>query len=122
MYCKTIYLYSRLARKQKHDLSQNQQDARRMDNYGLHIQNTIKQYHGPNGIGLLMNCLGIELIHNLGWNTHIPNTTSKANQTSMVKECLISVQLQAYKAIVKPIVEYASAVWDPHHQQVIKTI
>ncbi|KAI8511868.1 hypothetical protein Bbelb_109680 [Branchiostoma belcheri] len=71
--------------------------------------------------------LGITLQTDLSFSKHIENTCSKANKmlgffrrnlrvgSSKTKEL-------AYKALVRPIVEYASCVWDSHTNQDILKI
>ena len=58
--------------------------------------------------------------HNLiKWNRHIDNTVSKANRVlgflrrnlRVKSPCL---KEKAYKTLVRPTLEYASSVWDPH--------
>ena len=66
--------------------------------------------------------LGVEFSHNLKWNKHIAQIASKANKTSAfltrnLKGCQISTQALAFKTIVRPILEYASIVWDPHYKK-----
>ena len=66
--------------------------------------------------------LGIELQSDLRWTTHIENTTNKAQKTlNMLKRNLkrasTTVKSQAYKTIVRPQLEYASAIWDPHTEK-----
>ena len=63
--------------------------------------------------------LGIELQSDLRWTTHIQNTTNKAQKTlnmlkRNLKQASTTVKSQAYKTIVRPQLEYASAIWDPH--------
>ena len=63
--------------------------------------------------------LGIELQSDLRWTTHIQNTTNKAQKTlnmlkRNLKQASTIVKSQAYKTIVRPQLEYASAIWDPH--------
>ena len=63
--------------------------------------------------------LGIELQSDLRWTTHIHNTTDKAQKTlnmlkRNIKQASTTVKSQAYKTIVRPQLEYASAIWDPH--------
>ena len=63
--------------------------------------------------------LGIELNHNLKWSEHIGNVTAKANRVLWfirrnAGRCPTSVKQQMYFALVRPILEYASIVWDPH--------
>ena len=62
--------------------------------------------------------LGITLQINLKWNKHINSITNKANQyLGFLKRNLkiksSAVKSHAYKAFVRPKLEYASAVWDP---------
>ena len=54
----------------------------------------------------------------LRWNTHINNVTNKANPTLAVLKRNVrvpskTIKAAAYKALVRPHVEYCSAVWDP---------
>ena len=63
--------------------------------------------------------LGIGLQSDLRWTTHIQNTTNKAQKTlnmlkSNLKHASTTVKSQAYKTIVRPQLEYASAIWYPH--------
>ena len=63
--------------------------------------------------------LGVELSHNLKWTNHIDNITAKANQALWfirrnLQRCPTSVKQQMYFALVRPILDYASVVWDPH--------
>ena len=71
--------------------------------------------------------LGVELQTDLKWNKHINNTTNKAQQTlnmlrRNLKQASTQVKSQAYKTIVRPKLEYASAVWDPHTKSEIDKI
>ena len=63
--------------------------------------------------------LGITLQSSLKLNKHINSITNKANQSlGFLKRNLkiksSAVTSHAYKAFVRPKLEYASAVWDPH--------
>ena len=64
--------------------------------------------------------LGVVYItNNLTWNKHIHQITSKTNQTLGFITCnLYSCPQQtkeaAYRTLVRPLVEYSSAVWDPY--------
>ena len=65
--------------------------------------------------------LGVTIQGNLKWDTHITNITSKANSTlAMLKRNVRvpskSIKDDAYKALVRPHVEYCSTVWDPPTQ------
>jgi hypothetical protein len=63
--------------------------------------------------------LGITIKHDMNWNHHISNNTKKANQAlGFLRRNLrinsIKAKQQAYFTYVRPIVEYASTVWDPY--------
>ena len=63
--------------------------------------------------------LGVVIDQHLTWNDHIKQTTSKAIRVNgflyrNLYHCPTTVKLNCYKAMVRPIVEYASPVWDPH--------
>ena len=71
--------------------------------------------------------LGIKLQQNMKWTTHINNTTTKAQKTlNMLKRNLkqtsTSIKSLAYKTIVRPQLEYASAIWDPNTKDEINKI
>ena len=71
--------------------------------------------------------LAITLQSNLKWNKHINSITNKANQSlGFLKRNLkiksSDVKSHAYKALVRPKLEYASAVWDPHTRTQINQI
>jgi hypothetical protein len=58
----------------------------------------------------------------LKWGPHINNICNKANPTiGFLKRNLNiankSVKERAYQSLVRPSLEYSSAVWDPHQQQ-----
>ncbi|MES9882305.1 MAG: reverse transcriptase family protein [Sedimenticola sp.] len=63
--------------------------------------------------------LGVTISNNLTWNTHIHQITNKANKTlgfvrRNIRTTNTKVKEHAYKALVRPQVEYASSIWDPH--------
>ncbi|KAG1684579.1 hypothetical protein GQR58_009384 [Nymphon striatum] len=71
--------------------------------------------------------LGVRLSDDLRWNAHINKIVKKANSTlGFVKRNLYSCSEQtkhaAYVTIVRPHLEYASAVWDPYIQDQINSI
>jgi hypothetical protein len=71
--------------------------------------------------------LGITLTTDMKWNHHVQNTANKANKTlGFLKRNLKignkSAKLAAYKALVRPIVEYAGPVWDPYTIEGINAI
>ena len=60
--------------------------------------------------------LGDTIKDDLSWGTHIQNTVSKANRTlgflrRNMKDCTKPVKDLTYKAMIRPTMEYASAVW-----------
>lgn len=71
--------------------------------------------------------LGVTITQNLNWNKHI---TLMCNKTQKIlglvkrnlKTCPTEVKMQAYKGLIRPILEYSSSVWDPHQQYLIKKI
>ena len=71
--------------------------------------------------------LGVTLSSDLCWNDHINNITNKANRTlAFVRRNLkiSSPRLKsiAYFSLVRPLLEYASPVWDPYTQENIMKI
>ena len=63
--------------------------------------------------------LGVQISESLSWNAHIASTAKKAsNSLAFLRRNLTScppdVKAQSYKTLVRPILEYASTVWDPH--------
>ena len=71
--------------------------------------------------------LGITISNDITWTKHIEKTTSKANSKLGFLKRNLKVKDQklkekAYKAIVRPTLEYCSTVWDPHSQQQSRSI
>ena len=63
--------------------------------------------------------LGVIVSKDLKWNTHASNVCTKANRTlgflrRNLSLCPQDVKEMAYKGLVRPTLEYASLVWDPH--------
>ena len=63
--------------------------------------------------------LEVDIFSGLTWNSHIDHVTANANQTlgfirSYIKTKMPKVREAAYNSIVRPQLEYTSAVWDPH--------
>lgn len=65
--------------------------------------------------------LGVTLTTNLKWHKHVETICNKALRklwylrrtlSNSTKEC----KLTAYKTLVRPILEYGSVVWSPHHK------
>ena len=61
---------------------------------------------------------GETITNDLRWNTHVGNICTKANRTlgflrRNFSSCPIEVKEMAYKGLLRPILGYASPVWDP---------
>lgn len=71
--------------------------------------------------------LGVALDKNLSWKPHIDSTCQKGtNALNFIKRnlwrCPPKLKETAYKVLVRPILEYAGTVWDPHHQYQIRKL
>ena len=71
--------------------------------------------------------LGVRLTSKLNWKEHCDKTSNKANRAlGLVKRtlqpCTPEVKERAYKAIIRPLLEYASAAWNPHTNRDTETI
>jgi hypothetical protein len=71
--------------------------------------------------------LGFTITDKVNWSQHIDSITKKANRTLGIlrrnlKISSISIKWQAYKTLGRPLVEYISPVWDPHHQTNIRKL
>ena len=71
--------------------------------------------------------LGITVTDDLRWDTHIQSICDKANRTiDFLRRNLsigsVSIKQQAYFSLVRPLVEYASTVWDPYTQANIQKL
>ena len=63
--------------------------------------------------------LGVLIDNKLTWNDHIQSITHKAAQANgflyrNLRQCPSHIKAMCYKSMVRPILEYASSVWDPH--------
>ena len=63
----------------------------------------------------------------LSWNAHIDTITKKANNTTAflrrnLSTCPKEVKDACYKTFVRPQVNYAATVWDPHTTENIKKV
>ena len=71
--------------------------------------------------------LGVTIDNTLSWNHHIDATVKKANTTTAflrrnLSMCPRSTKASCYKTLVRPQLEYASAVWDPSTQMNINKL
>ena len=72
-----------------------------------------------------VNCakyLVIYIDSKLAFNTHVDAIVKKANSTRAflaidIPRCCRKVKQMAHTTYIRPIVEYASSVWDPHTKQ-----
>ena len=63
--------------------------------------------------------LGVDISSGLSWNTHIDRITKTATRTlnfiqRNIKTKNQKVRETAYNTLVRPLLEYAAPVWDPH--------
>lgn len=71
--------------------------------------------------------LGVFITNNFSWDLHIDSIISKASQRlGMVRHVLFNaprkVKRVAYLTLCRPILEYASEVWDPHLSRQITSL
>ena len=71
--------------------------------------------------------LGVAISEDLEWESHINNICGKANKTlGFLRRNLnigsTSDKEQVYKSLVRPSLEYACSVWDPHLKSDINKI
>ena len=65
--------------------------------------------------------LGVSISNDLSWGNHTSNITAKANRTigflgRNIHACPKEVKETAYTTLVRPSIEYASALWDPFNK------
>ena len=65
--------------------------------------------------------LGVDISNDLSWKSHVTRVSNTANKSPgfrrrNLKAKNSQLRERAYKAIVRPQLEYAAPVWDPHHQ------
>ena len=71
--------------------------------------------------------LGVNISHDLRWDTHINSIIGKANKTlGFIRRNLnignIKTKQQAYFSLVRPVLEYSSNVWNPYTSTLINRI
>ncbi|KAI8516831.1 hypothetical protein Bbelb_054120 [Branchiostoma belcheri] len=71
--------------------------------------------------------LGVTITRDLKWEPHIVNITNKANRClgfvrRNIKINSKNIKQAAHKALVRPILEYGSTVWDPHTDKNITAV
>lgn len=81
----------------------------------------------PINMSLQVKYLGVYFSHDLSWRFHIEYMTAKANRMlgfikRNFKNSPQEVKNTLYLTNIRPILEYASEVWDPHQQYLINNI
>ena len=71
--------------------------------------------------------LGVSINEHIQWNTHINTLVGQAHSKLAflernLRSCPQSLKDTAYKTLVRPGIEYASAVWDPSDRTNIKRL
>ena len=71
--------------------------------------------------------LGVMFDSKMKWSSYISNSTRKANVVSNIMKrnlwnCPRDVKEVAYKSLVRPKIEYASAAWDPYYKKDVVTV
>ena len=71
--------------------------------------------------------LGVDIQHDLKWNTHIDRITASASRTfgfvrRNLSSCNKETKKAAYIALVCPTVEYCSVVWDPYTKELTQKV
>ena len=71
--------------------------------------------------------LGVEISSNLNWGKHVEAISARTNQTSAfiyrnLRGCPVSAHTHCYKSLARPLLEYASTVWDPHQTNHINSL
>ena len=66
--------------------------------------------------------LGINISSDLSWSNHVEDVAARGNRTMgfmrrNFRECKPKVKTATYTTLVRPTLEYASAVWDPYKQK-----
>ncbi|XP_071141644.1 uncharacterized protein [Mytilus edulis] len=71
--------------------------------------------------------LGLNVSEDLQWKHHVDVTAKKASKSigflrRNLRECGKNVRNAAYISLVRPILDYASAAWDPHTTEDINSL
>mgnify|MGYP003444291098 FL=1 len=69
--------------------------------------------------------LGVVISSDLRWNLHTDMVTAKATRTlNLIRRnlyrCPQNIKSLAYTTLVRPLLEYASAAWDPYTGRNVK--
>ena len=87
--------------------------------YSLYNQTLVAVQQNP--------CLGVLVFSDLQWNSHVDKTAKKRNSISeFVKRnlhaCSVETKQAAYVSLVRPHLEYVTAVWDPYRQNQVEKL
>ena len=71
--------------------------------------------------------LGVTLSDDLSWSKHTEAVAAKGNSTvgflrRNFRDCTTEVRKATYTTMVRPVLEYASSVWDPHLKEDIERL
>ena len=71
--------------------------------------------------------LGVYFSSDLSWSYHVQRIIAKSNRSLYfimrnLKGAPLYVKAQAYKSLIRPILEYCSSVWDPYHNYLINDL
>lgn len=71
--------------------------------------------------------LGVTITYNITWNTHINMISNSANRTlgylrRNFNKAPPALKMLLYKTLVRSKLEYAAAIWDPHHANLIRSL
>ena len=71
--------------------------------------------------------LGVTLTRDLRWNRHVENIAYKANRSLGFLQRNLRINSSnlkslAYKTLVRPLLEYSSAAWDPFTKENVKKL
>ena len=71
--------------------------------------------------------LGVKVTNDLTWSSHIADVAGRANRSlgllrHNLKQCTKDVKAATYTTMVRPVLDHASIVWDPHKQGDLKTL
>ena len=99
----------------------------RITNKSNIIKNTYKIHDFPLEETNSAKYLGIVIDSKLTWKEHITSTSKKSNKVLAflrrnLSNCPRNVKADCYKTLVRPILEYGCAVWDPHHKNDIESL
>ncbi len=71
--------------------------------------------------------MGVIISSDLSWSKHVEEIVNKANKVLGLITCIVGnrnkdVFSLLYKSLVRPILEYACPLWDPHLVKNIKAV